>query len=137
MGTPAAVTEVQPAPRETDPAPAETAQVDVPEAAEVGEDAPAIEPAGVEPQAEIDAGAIRVSVAFSGDCWTEITDANGRRLFFDLGRDGRTIDISGEAPLSVLFGNADNVSMRVNGLDYAIRDTDRRGQTARLTLHSQ
>ena len=73
---------------------------------------------------------------YSGDCWTEISDANGQRLFFELGRDGRSADVTGQAPLSVLFGSADNVSVRVNGADYAISPVDRRGQTARLTIRS-
>lgn len=79
-------------------------------------------------------GQVTVTLQFSGDCWTEITDAGGRKLFFDLGREGRVRTITGRAPLAVLFGNADNVSVRVNGEDYAIAATDRRGQTARLTI---
>ena len=75
-------------------------------------------------------------MTFSGDCWTEITDARGRRLFFDLGRSGRTVDVSGQAPVSVLFGDADSVSLRVNGSAYAVADADRRGRTARFVLHA-
>ena len=44
------------------------------------------------------------------------------------------VNVSGQAPLSVLFGNADNVSVRVNGADYAIAPGDRRGLTARFTI---
>lgn len=88
-----------------------------------------------EPQAPaIDVGDVRLVVTFSGECWTEITDAGGRRLFFDLGRDGRSVSVTGRAPLSVLFGNADNVSISVNGEDYPIAAANRRGQTARLTI---
>ena len=92
-------------------------------------------PAAVIPQ--LAEGEVQLAVTFSGDCWTEITDAGGRRLFFDLGRRGRTVSVSGVAPLSVLFGNADNVSVSVNGVAYTIRDADRRGQTARLTIDAQ
>lgn len=80
-------------------------------------------------------GQVRVDLSFSGECWTEITDSNGRRLFFDLGRTGRSASVSGDAPLSVLLGNADNVSVRVNGSDYQISAADRRGETARLTIY--
>ncbi len=79
-------------------------------------------------------GQVRLTMTFSGDCWTEISDASGRRLFFDLGREGRSVNVSGEAPLSVLFGNADNVRVRVNGMDYSISAADRRGETARFTI---
>lgn len=81
------------------------------------------------------AGEVRLTLRFTGDCWTEISDASGRRLFFDLGRDGRSVNVSGQAPLSVLFGNADNVSVRVNGMVYSISAADRRGETARLTIN--
>lgn len=81
-----------------------------------------------------DDGQLRLSIDFAGDCWTEITDADGRRLFFDLGREGRSVNVSGSAPLAVLFGNADNVRLKLNGVDYTIPDADRRGLTARFTL---
>jgi len=77
---------------------------------------------------------VRLSVTFLGDCWTEITDASGRRLFFQLGRSGRTVNVSGPGPLSVLFGDANNVDIRVNGEDFTIPDAGRRGRTARLTI---
>lgn len=98
-------------------------------------DAPAVQtvPATVIEQPIAD-GQVRLTINFSGDCWTEISDANGQRLFFDLGQDGRSVDVSGQAPLSVLFGNADNVSLRVNGADYVVAPADRRGRTARLTI---
>jgi cytoskeleton protein RodZ len=77
---------------------------------------------------------VRLSVTFLGDCWTEITDASGRRLFFQLGRSGRTVNVSGTAPLNVLFGDADNVDIRVNGEGFTIPAANRRGRTARLTI---
>ncbi len=78
---------------------------------------------------------MRIRLSFSGDCWTEVTDGSGQRLFFDLGQSGRTVDLSGEAPVSVLFGNASNVDVVVDGVDYTIDPADRRGETARFTLY--
>jgi len=80
------------------------------------------------------AGQMRVMLTYSGDCWTEITDAGGRRLFFGLGTDGRSVELSGEAPFNVLFGNADNVRVQVNGSPREIEASERRGRTARLTI---
>lgn len=77
----------------------------------------------------------QISITYSGDSWTEISDANGRRLFFDLGKAGRTVNLSGEAPFNVLFGNAANVSIEVNGSSFEIPAADRRGRTARLTIN--
>ena len=95
----------------------------------------ATDDAGREPvQTAAGEGELRLSVTYSGDCWTEITDASGARLFFDLGKEGRTVELSGDPPFNVLFGNADNVSLEVNGSAYAIGPSERRGRTARLTL---
>ena len=75
-----------------------------------------------------------LSISFSGDCWTEISDASGRRLFFGLGKTGRVVELSGDAPFNVLFGDAGNVSIAVNGVAHEIPAADRRGRTARLTI---
>lgn len=99
---------------------------------------PAAEPAAAAPETETDAavadGQIRLSVTFSGDCWTEISDADGRRLFFEMGRDGRTVDLTGTAPVSILFGNVENVSLRVDGSDYPVVPANPGSRTARLTI---
>lgn len=94
------------------------------------------EPAQPEPQPEPeqDNGEISLSVSYTGDCWTEISDGRGRRLFFDLGVAGRNVELSGAPPLNILFGDADNVSIEVNGAPYTIPPANRRGRTARLTL---
>ncbi|MDJ0905457.1 MAG: DUF4115 domain-containing protein [Woeseiaceae bacterium] len=97
------------------------------------EPAPAItesEPAA-QPVAD---GEIAVSLAFSGDCWTEISDATGRRLMFTMGRAGDTVNLSGVAPFAVLFGNVDNVSVRVNGNDYPLSSSNPGSRMARLTI---
>jgi cytoskeleton protein RodZ len=69
---------------------------------------------------EIAEGQVRVLLTYTGDCWTEITDASGRRLLFDLGRDGRSVELSGAEPFNVLFGSPGNVTVRVNGEDFAL-----------------
>jgi cytoskeleton protein RodZ len=82
------------------------------------------------------AGEVGVELSFSGDCWTEITDADGERLFFGLGADGRRVSVAGVPPLSVLFGDADNVSLSVNGKNYPITAANRRGKTARFSIQA-
>jgi len=82
-------------------------------------------------------GQSTLTVRFSGDCWTEITDAGGERLFFALGREGRTVNLVGEAPFSVVFGDADNVSVAIDGEPYAIPAANRSGRMARLTLYAR
>ena len=109
----------------------------------LGEEPPAAEPLADEPEAQraesgsgpalID-GQMRLLVTYSGDCWTEITDAMGRRLFFGMGTDGRTVELSGDAPFNVLFGNVTNVRLQVNGSDRPVADAERKGRTAKLTI---
>lgn len=109
----------------------------------VVEPAPGPEPdlqAAEEPSAEENAlpeGSVELILSFSGDCWTEVTDATGRRLYFDLGTDGRSVTLNGAEPLGVLLGNSSNVSIQVNGFDYRIPVANRRGNTARLTIYGQ
>ena len=97
-------------------------------------------PAPVEPPLEetsspaIAEGQVRVLLTYTGDCWTEITDATGRRLFFDLGRDGRSVELSGAKPLNVLFGSPGNVEVVVNGDEFALPATARPDRPLRLTI---
>lgn len=80
---------------------------------------------------------VHVELSFSGDCWTEVSDASGRRLFYDLGTAGRVIALAGDEPLQIVLGNSENVSINVEGLDYPISDYVRRGSLTRLTINSQ
>lgn len=82
-------------------------------------------------------GELFLHLSFSGDCWTEISDATGRRLFYSMGRAGRSVDLSGKAPFTALFGNAANVRASVNGNDYPISPSRSDGRTARLTILNQ
>jgi len=102
---------------------------------------PVTEPVVVDEPAEspvveqvLEDGQLHLLVTYSGDCWTEITDASGRRLLFDLGKDGRTVELTGTEPFNVLFGNPGNVGLRVNGEDYPMPATDRPDRPMRLTI---
>ena len=80
------------------------------------------------------AGQTQLRIRYSGDCWTEISDADGKRLFFDMGRAGSTVDLAGTAPFSILFGNSENVTLQVNGADYPVSPNTEGSRTARLTV---
>jgi cytoskeleton protein RodZ len=90
-----------------------------------------------EPVVELADGEIRLSLSFSGDCWTEVGDATGRRLFYELGHSGRTVELTGRAPLAVLLGNSENVDVRVNGNEYPVSPSIAGSRTARLTILNQ
>jgi cytoskeleton protein RodZ len=79
-------------------------------------------------------GEVVLSLAFSGDCWTEVSDATGRRLFFEMGRAGNAVTLTGIAPFAVLFGNVDNVTVQVDSKDYPVSSTNPGSRMARLTI---
>jgi cytoskeleton protein RodZ len=123
----------------------EQPEADAPaEIAEPADDASAAPDAETEAPADDGAytptpGAPQVSVTltFSGDCWTEVTDSSGRRLFYALGQDGRVVNLSGDAPMRLILGDADFVSVSVEGRPWPIPASARRGQLARLTIPAQ
>ena len=111
---------------------AEPVQRDVRPEPEPQPESVAEEPATAEPP--LADNEVRLSLDFSGDCWTEISDSTGRRLFFEMGRAGETVSLVGVAPFEVLFGNVDNVALEVNGSDFPLTSTNPGGRTARMTI---
>ena len=83
---------------------------------------------------EIAPGQMRLLLTYTGDCWTEVTDATGKRLFFALGTDGRTVELSGAEPFNILLGSPANVAVAVNGDDYALPADARPDRPLRLTI---
>lgn len=82
-----------------------------------------------------DADGVRIEIEFSDECWTEITDAVGRRLYFGLGQAGETARLRGEPPLQVLLGDTSAVRLRVDGETYPLPDGN--GRVTRLQLASR
>lgn len=78
-----------------------------------------------------------IELTYSGDCWTEASDASGRRLFYDLGVAGRTVRLSGVAPVRLILGDSGNVSITVDGRPYNIPASARSGRLARLTISAR
>jgi cytoskeleton protein RodZ len=72
-------------------------------------DAPAAQPSPVP-----SVGSVQVRLEYSDASWTEIYDAAGRRLMFNLGEIGRVRTVSGTPPLRVTLGNASAVTVQVN-----------------------
>lgn len=48
------------------------------------------------------------------ESWTEVIDANGDRLFYQLINDGEEVKLSGQAPFEVFLGNAPAIRIEVN-----------------------
>lgn len=80
---------------------------------------------------------LRVSLSFSGDCWTEVSDADGRQLFFSMGKSGQDVELNGKAPITALFGNADNVAVQVNNRPYTLPVPNAADRTVRVAILKQ
>ena len=78
---------------------------------------------------------VKLKVNYNGACWTEIYDAFGNVLFYDLGNNDQDVIVSGVAPLDVLFGAIDQVNnIKVDDQDFALPITSRRGSVLRFEI---
>jgi len=77
---------------------------------------------------------VQVEVNFLEDCWTEISDARGERLFYGLGSAGARSRFSARLPISIFFGNASGVELTVNGESYSVPSGSRQGNLARFVI---
>ncbi len=90
-------------------------------------------PAAV-PDALDTADLITVELSFAEDCWTEISDARGERLFYGLGSAGARSRFNASLPLSIFLGNASGVELTVDGERYPIPAGSRQGNLARFVI---
>jgi cytoskeleton protein RodZ len=105
----------------------------VPAAAPIEASAPAVTPSGAPPpsvpptpaSASPAAAQVRLGLKFSQDSWTEIYDASGATLFYELATAGSERHLSGLAPLRILLGNPEGVTLELDGRTVAL------GQSAR------
>jgi cytoskeleton protein RodZ len=77
---------------------------------------------------------LSIELDFSEDCWAEVTDASGARLFYGLGRPGARSRFSAVPPVAFLFGNVAGVALTVNGAPYAVPRESRQGNLARFVI---
>ena len=75
----------------------------------------------------------RIELVFDRESWVEIKDADGRIVFSQLNPPGSRRDVVGEAPFSIIIGNATGVKLRYNNADVDLAPYTRT-DVARLTL---
>jgi len=56
----------------------------------------------------------RLHLRFTQDSWVDIKDATGKRLFYDIGKEGTSRDLEGIAPFKILLGHAPGVELDFN-----------------------
>ncbi|WPC06041.1 RodZ family helix-turn-helix domain-containing protein [Pseudomonas benzenivorans] len=82
------------------------------------------------------AGEGRVQVTFTADCWTQVTDANGKILISALKRGGDSLALTGKAPLELRLGFARGAQVTYNGKPVDVAPFTS-GETARVKLGGQ
>lgn len=79
------------------------------------------------------AGEALVNLQFTADCWTQLTDADGKVLVSALKRRGDSVELVGKAPLELRLGYARGAVVLVNGQSVDVASFTH-GETARLKL---
>lgn len=112
------------APAPVAPAPAASAPAVAAAPAPATPAAPAAAPA---------AGSASLRMQFVADCWTSVTDGNGKVLVNATKRKGETLELTGKPPFAVRLGFARGAQISFNGQPVDVAPFTS-GETARLKL---
>jgi len=74
---------------------------------------------------------------FSADCWLEVTDSAGKKLFSGMQRSGGKLSLAGTAPYRVKIGAPSAVQIQYQGQPVDLSRFIRNNQVARLTIGAQ
>jgi len=75
----------------------------------------------------------RLTLEYTADCWTRVTDANGKVLYSGLEKAGSSRTLVGKPPLDLHLGFASGVKVSFNGEAVSLSGKTR-GETARFKL---
>lgn len=75
----------------------------------------------------------RLTLDYTADCWTRVTDADGKVLYSGLAKAGSSRTLVGKTPLDLHLGFASGVQVSYNGEAVSLSGKTR-GETARLKL---
>ncbi len=71
--------------------------------------------AAADTKPEASAARRKLQLTFTGECWAQIYDARGVRLFSGFGHAGPSQELSGVAPFRLLLGNGEAVTVAIDG----------------------
>jgi Uncharacterized protein conserved in bacteria len=74
---------------------------------------------------------------FNADCWLEVSDATGKKLFSGLQRKDGTLNLAGQAPYKLKIGAPAAVQIQFQGKPVDLSRFIRTNQVARLTLNAE
>ncbi|WP_313731927.1 DUF4115 domain-containing protein, partial [Pseudomonas sp.] len=81
----------------------------------------------------VPAGSAKVAIQFTADCWTQVSDGNGKVLFSAIKRKGDSLELTGKPPFAVRLGFARGAQVSYNGQAVDVAPFTS-GETARLKL---
>ena len=76
-------------------------------------------------------------MSFTGDCWLEVTDASGKKLFSGVQRKDTSLNLTGTAPYKLKIGAPSAVQIQYQGKPVDLSRFIRTNQVARLTLNAE
>jgi cytoskeleton protein RodZ len=83
------------------------------------------------------AGKVRLTLAFSDECWVEIADSQ-RSLLYGLEKPGSVVNLDGVPPFKLFFGNRQAVEISLSGKPFVIpASAADSGNTARFTIKAE
>lgn len=74
---------------------------------------------------------------FNADCWLEVSDATGKKLFSGLQRKDGTLNLTGQAPYKLKIGAPAAVQIQYQGKPVDLSRFIRTNQVARLTVNAE
>ncbi|EAP3643650.1 cytoskeleton protein RodZ [Salmonella enterica] len=132
-----AVTSQDTTPAQTAPAPAtpvdSTAATQTPAATETPSALPTSQAGVAAPAADPNA----LVMNFTADCWLEVTDATGKKLFSGMQRKDGNLNLTGQAPYKLKIGAPAAVQIQYQGKPVDLSRFIRTNQVARLTLNAE
>ena len=78
---------------------------------------------------------MNVTLKFTADSWVEVYDANGQKLFYDIGSASSSRTVSGTPPFRVTLANAPGVTFDVDGKPGSVPANAVKGNVARFVIN--
>jgi len=78
---------------------------------------------------------MEVTLRFAADSWVEVYDANGEKLFYDVGTAASSRTVSGTPPFRVHVANAPGVTLDVNGKPVTVPANALKGDEAQFVIN--
>ncbi|QZN94632.1 cytoskeleton protein RodZ [Symbiopectobacterium purcellii] len=78
-----------------------------------------------------------IAMTFNADCWLEVIDAAGKKLYSGVQRSGSALNLSGQAPYRLKIGAPAAVQIQYQGKPVDLSRFVRSNQIARLTLAAE